>query len=122
MPEHRRANCEPPSPKRLKVGIPVQCFPTELSDAAVKPLRQALAILRRQVDVELVSVSIPSITKTLSAYYTIASAEASSNLARYSGTYFGVRDGDDVQQARTNGFGEEVRKRIILGTYALTAE
>lgn len=72
--------------------------------------------------VELISVSLPSTTKALSAYYTIASAEASSNLARYDGIEYGFRSEGHIEETRTQGFGEEVKKRLILGTYALTAE
>jgi aspartyl-tRNA(Asn)/glutamyl-tRNA(Gln) amidotransferase subunit A len=71
-------------------------------------------------------VSVPSAVYGLSAYYLIAPAEASSNLARYDGVRYGLRvDGDDVESmnARTReaGFGPEVKRRIMLGTYALSA-
>jgi aspartyl-tRNA(Asn)/glutamyl-tRNA(Gln) amidotransferase subunit A len=71
-------------------------------------------------------VSVPSSRYTLSAYYLIAPAEASSNLARYDGVRYGLRvDADDVasMNARTRdaGFGPEVKRRIMLGTYALSA-
>ena len=71
-------------------------------------------------------VSVPSAVYGLSAYYLIAPAEASSNLARYDGVRYGLRvDGDDVatMNARTRdaGFGPEVKRRIMLGTYALSA-
>lgn len=107
---------------RFRVGIPLECFPAELTEASISPLRRAIAILREKVTVEVVSISIPSVTKALSAYYTIASAEASSNLARYDGIEYGRRSQNHIEETRTEGFGDEVKKRIILGTYALTAE
>lgn len=71
-------------------------------------------------------MSIPELRLGLSAYYLIAPAEASSNLARYDGVRYGVRvDGDDIaamnEATRTLGFGDEVKRRIMLGTYALSA-
>lgn len=72
--------------------------------------------------------------RALSAYYVLASAEASSNLARYDGSHFGFRapaldehgrrlsDQERRERTRDLGFGEEVKKRILLGTYALTSE
>lgn len=108
--------------RRLRIGVPVECFPAETTEESIRPFRQAIANLRKQVQVEVVSVSIPSTTKALSAYYTIASAEASSNLARYDGIRYAFRSEGHIEETRTAGFGAEVQKRIILGTYALTAE
>ncbi len=89
---------------------------------AVERAGAALAAAGATVD----RVSVPSCTYGLSAYYLIAPAEASSNLARYDGVRYGLRvDGDDVadMNARTRdaGFGPEVKRRIMLGTYALSA-
>ena len=72
-------------------------------------------------------VSLPHTKYALSAYYVIATAEASSNLARFDGVRYGVRDsaGEDLgemyERTRTAGFGREVKRRILLGTFALTA-
>ena len=90
----------------------------EAVEQAVRALEKAGAIVDR--------VSVPSARYGLSAYYLIAPAEASSNLARYDGVRYGLRvDGDDVasMNARTRGagFGPEVKRRIMLGTYALSA-
>jgi aspartyl-tRNA(Asn)/glutamyl-tRNA(Gln) amidotransferase subunit A len=87
-------------------------------DQAARALEKAGATVER--------VSVPSARYGLSAYYVIAPAEASSNLARYDGVRYGLRvDGDDVatMNARTRdaGFGPEVKRRIMLGTYALSA-
>jgi aspartyl-tRNA(Asn)/glutamyl-tRNA(Gln) amidotransferase subunit A len=73
-----------------------------------------------------VELNIPEFRLGLSAYYILAPAEASSNLARYDGVRYGLRvDGDDVtamnEATRTAGFGDEVKRRIMLGTYALSA-
>lgn len=105
----------------------------------------------RELGAELTSVSLPTTAYALSTYYVISSAEASSNLARYDGIRYGqwpafclfpafnlirsagarvpVEPRDDISRtsrtyakSRTTGFGEEVQKRVLLGTYALTAE
>ncbi|KZP01865.1 amidase signature enzyme [Calocera viscosa TUFC12733] len=118
--------------KGLRVGVPAEYCPSELSPQALRPLRNALRTLRR-MGAELVPVSLPSTRYALSAYYVLASAEASSNLARYDGVRYGFRApaagegerGDAAQgyaRTRTRAFGEEVKKRLLLGTYALTAE
>ncbi len=80
----------------------------------------------RAAGATIVELSIPELRLGLSAYYLIAPAEASSNLARYDGVRFGLRvNGDDVtammEATRTAGFGAEVKRRIMLGTYALSA-
>ena len=90
--------------------------------AAVERAGAALAAAGAEVE----RVSVPSTTYGLSAYYIIAPAEASSNLARYDGVRYGLRvDGDDVATMNANtrdaGFGREVKRRIMLGTYALSA-
>ena len=93
---------------------------------------EVVAAVRRAAEVlaaagaEVVELSIPELRYGLSAYYLIAPAEASSNLARYDGVRFGNRvDGVDVTAmntaTRTAGFGDEVKRRIMLGTYALSA-
>ncbi|MFM8303688.1 MAG: Asp-tRNA(Asn)/Glu-tRNA(Gln) amidotransferase subunit GatA, partial [Actinomycetota bacterium] len=94
---------------------------TEVRDAV---LRAAASLADAGATVE--RVSVPSVVYGLSAYYLIAPAEASSNLARFDGVRYGLRvDGDDVgaMNARTRdaGFGAEVKRRIMLGTYALSA-
>jgi aspartyl-tRNA(Asn)/glutamyl-tRNA(Gln) amidotransferase subunit A len=106
---------------KLRIGIPMECFPSELSKQGIAPTRRAIQLLR-SLGAEIASVSIPSITRALSAYYTIASSEASSNLAKYDGIRYGFRSEGTHTDTRTAAFGEEVQKRIILGTYALTAE
>jgi aspartyl-tRNA(Asn)/glutamyl-tRNA(Gln) amidotransferase subunit A len=93
-------------------------------DVAARVQEAAEALARAGAKVE--EISVPEFGYGLSAYYLIAPAEASSNLARYDGVRYGLRvDGDDVAAmntaTRTAGFGPEVKRRIMLGTYALSA-
>lgn len=90
--------------------------------ARVAAAAEALAAAGAQVD----EVSLPSVRLGLSAYYLVATAEASSNLARYDGVRYGLRveaptTGEMMELTRTEGFGDEVKRRIMLGTYALSA-
>ena len=109
----------------LRIGVV-----TELSEAGIDP--DVLAAFRRTLDrlsdsgAEIVEVSIPSTAMSLSAYYLIAPAECSANLARFDGVRYGLRvEGDTVEdmmsRTRAEGFGPEVTRRILLGTYALSA-
>lgn len=112
--------------KGLRVGIPREYFPDELHPRVLPPFRQAVSALE-QLGAEVVSISLPSTPSALSAYYIISSAEASSNLARYDGVEYGLHKppvhGHHAYAAtRTAGFGDEVRKRILVGTFALTAD
>ncbi|MBW4029055.1 MAG: Asp-tRNA(Asn)/Glu-tRNA(Gln) amidotransferase subunit GatA [Acidobacteria bacterium] len=96
------------------------------ADDSVAAAVHAAADALRAAGAEVVDVSIPELGLTLSAYYLIAPAEASSNLARFDGVRYGRRvDADDVtsmmEATRTAGFGAEVKRRIMLGTYALSA-
>jgi aspartyl-tRNA(Asn)/glutamyl-tRNA(Gln) amidotransferase subunit A len=94
-------------------------------DEVVEAVNRALEVLR-EAGASIVELSIPELRLGLSAYYLIAPAEASSNLARYDGVRYGLRvKADDVaamnEATRTAGFGDEVKRRIMLGTYALSA-
>ena len=112
--------------KGMKIGIPSQFFGDGISDDVKTTVLEA-AETYRTMGAELVSVSMPSIDYALSAYYVISSAEASSNLARFDGIRYGYQsdDYDDIddfyKKNRSEGFGAEVKKRIMLGTYALSA-
>ena len=109
----------------LKVGVPREYFGPGLDpevEAAVKEALQTLADL----GAELLEVSLPHTEYAVAAYYVVAVAEASSNLARYDGVKYGYRaEGGNLLEmyanTRTQGFGPEVRRRIMLGTYALSA-
>jgi aspartyl-tRNA(Asn)/glutamyl-tRNA(Gln) amidotransferase subunit A len=110
----------------LRVGIVDELIDAEGVEPEVRDavLRAAAALEGAGAKIE--RVSVPSVVYGVSAYYLIAPAEASSNLARYDGVRYGLRvDADDVatMNARTRaaGFGAEVKRRIMLGTYALSA-
>ncbi|MDE3065723.1 MAG: Asp-tRNA(Asn)/Glu-tRNA(Gln) amidotransferase subunit GatA, partial [Acidobacteriota bacterium] len=108
----------------LRVGLVAELV--EGSDPEVVAAVERAAATLRDAGASVVSLSIPELRLGLSAYYLIAPAEASSNLARYDGVRYGLRvDGDDVaamnEATRTAGFGAEVKRRIMLGTYALSA-
>jgi aspartyl-tRNA(Asn)/glutamyl-tRNA(Gln) amidotransferase subunit A len=115
------------SVRGLKVGLPREYFEGEGLDPAVKAaVEKALAALVAQ-GAEAVEISLPHTSFALSAYYIIAPAEASSNLARYDGVRYGYRakgDGgliDMMSKTRAEGFGAEVKRRVMIGTYALSA-
>jgi aspartyl-tRNA(Asn)/glutamyl-tRNA(Gln) amidotransferase subunit A len=101
----------------------------ELTEGADDDVLASVELARRALEdagAEVVELSIPECRLGLSAYYLIAPAEASSNLARYDGVRYGLRvDAEDVaamnEATRTAGFGAEVKRRIMLGTYALSA-
>ena len=111
--------------KGLKIGLPREYFV-----AGMQP--EVEAAIRRSIDelvamcAELVEVSMPHTQYALATYYLIATAEASSNLGRYDGVGFGHRgEGGDIvsmyKRSRAEGFGPEVQRRIMLGTYALSS-
>ena len=98
----------------------------EGADDEVLASVHAAAAALKDAGAQIVEMSIPELALTLSAYYLIAPAEASSNLARFDGVRYGLRvKADDVtammEATRTAGFGPEVKRRIMLGTYALSA-
>jgi aspartyl-tRNA(Asn)/glutamyl-tRNA(Gln) amidotransferase subunit A len=110
----------------LRVGVVEELTDAQGVDGEVVAAVERAAGALEQAGAKVERVSVPSVVYGLSAYYLIAPAEASSNLARYDGVRYGLRvDGDDVatMMARTReaGFGAEVKRRIMLGTYALSA-
>jgi aspartyl-tRNA(Asn)/glutamyl-tRNA(Gln) amidotransferase subunit A len=111
--------------KGLKIGVPQEFFVAGMDEEVRTSVMQAVNLL---VQLGAVSdeVSLPHTDYAMSAYYVIAPAEASSNLARYDGVSYGYRgDGDDIvamyKRTRSEGFGAEVKRRIMLGTYALSS-
>ncbi|MDR0380175.1 MAG: Asp-tRNA(Asn)/Glu-tRNA(Gln) amidotransferase subunit GatA [Candidatus Accumulibacter sp.] len=109
----------------LKIGLPKEFF-GEGGDAGVMcRIEEALAEYRR-LGAETVEVGLPHMSLAVPAYYVIASAEASSNLARYDGVRYGYRaedftDLDDMySRTRAQGFGEETKRRVLIGTYVLS--
>lgn len=113
------------SVKGLKIGIPKE-YRIDGVPADIDALWDQGAAWLREAGCELVDVSLPHTQYALPAYYIIAPAEASSNLARYDGMRYGARvDGDDLletyEQTRAEGFGPEVQRRILIGTHVLSA-
>ena len=111
--------------KGMKIGVPKEFFGKGIKEETKNAIHDALAFYEKE-GAEIVDVSIPHINSGVSVYYIIAPAEASSNLARYDGVGFGMRvDGKDIVdmyiKTRTEGFGDEVKRRILLGTYVLSS-
>jgi aspartyl-tRNA(Asn)/glutamyl-tRNA(Gln) amidotransferase subunit A len=109
----------------LKIGIPNEYRPEGLNAEVAAYWDKATAILK-DCGAEIVSVSLPHTKYALPTYYVIAPAEASSNLARYDGVRYGVRkEGNGLDElyinTRTAGFGKEVKRRVLVGTYVLSA-
>ncbi len=110
----------------LRIGLPREYFGDGLDDATGTCVQAALAELEKQGAV-LVDVSLPNAGLTIPTYYIIAPAEASTNLSRFDGVRYGHRcanpvDLDDLYtRSREEGFGDEVQRRILVGTYALSA-
>ena len=112
--------------KKLKVGIIKELANVDVS-ADMKQLFEKRIADLKSIGAEIVEVSIPNILDALAAYYIIAPAEASSNLARYDGMRYGLRvegDGpyDTYKKTRAAGFGDEVQRRMIIGTAVLSSE
>jgi aspartyl-tRNA(Asn)/glutamyl-tRNA(Gln) amidotransferase subunit A len=112
--------------KGLKIGIPKEYFSEGLDRGTEIAVRKALADLEAQ-GAQLVKISLPNSHLSVPAYYVIAPAEASANLSRFDGVKYGYRceNPKDLQdmycRSRTEGFGEEVQRRILIGTYCLSA-
>lgn len=111
--------------KGMKIGIPREYFGEGLDGGVREKVLAAIGDLEK-LGAEVEEVSMPHTEYALPAYYLIASAEASSNLARYDGVRYGYRskDASDIvtmfKKSRSEGFGSEVKRRIMLGTYALS--
>ena len=112
--------------KGTRIGIPKEYFVAGL-DAEVKAKIEAGMRIYEDLGCELREVSLPHSEYAIATYYLIATAEASSNLARYDGVRYGLREAGNsslqemYRQTRHSGFGPEVKRRILLGTYALSA-
>jgi aspartyl-tRNA(Asn)/glutamyl-tRNA(Gln) amidotransferase subunit A len=108
-----------------KVGIPAEYFIEGMHPEIEAAVKRGIDVLK-DAGAELVPISLPHTKYALSTYYVIATAEASSNLARYDGVRYGPRaDEKELRRmyaaSRFQGFGAEVRRRIVLGTYVLSA-
>jgi aspartyl-tRNA(Asn)/glutamyl-tRNA(Gln) amidotransferase subunit A len=123
-PDYRKALL--PDVKGLKVGLPKEYFIPGLDPEVKKAMDDAIAVYRG-LGAEFVDISLPHTDYAVATYYLIATAEASSNLARYEGARFGHRSAaaeglkEMFAKSRAEGFGPEVKRRIMLGTYALSS-
>jgi aspartyl-tRNA(Asn)/glutamyl-tRNA(Gln) amidotransferase subunit A len=110
----------------MKLGVPREYFVAGMDAEVEQAVRAGIETLRG-LGAELVEVSLPHTRYAVATYYILANAEASSNLARYDGVRYGVRTSqaapllDMYRRTRAEGFGAEVKRRIMLGTYALSA-
>ena len=110
----------------VRVGVPREYFGQGLDPEVERVARAAIAMLQ-EAGAEIVEVTLPHTDYCVAVYYLIAPAEASSNLARFDGVRYGYRDRsagaliDLYNRSRSQGFGDEVKRRILIGTYALSA-
>ncbi|MBF0586826.1 Asp-tRNA(Asn)/Glu-tRNA(Gln) amidotransferase subunit GatA [Prosthecochloris sp. N3] len=110
----------------LRVGVPKEYFPESLNGEVKDVVRARLADMEA-AGAELVEITLPESDYAIAAYYILTTAEASSNLARFDGARYGYRSEhaenltDMYVNSRTEGFGDEVKRRIMLGTYVLSA-
>ena len=111
--------------KGLRIGLPKECFMEGLHPE-VKSALEAACRQWEKLGAETVEISLPHSEYALAVYYILAPCEASSNLARFDGVRYGQRSASDsllelYERSRNQGFGPEVKRRIMLGTYALSA-
>ena len=136
-PDARDSTCSPtPAPdytaaltgniKGMRIGVPQEYWVEGTQPGVVKVVHEAIERLR-ELGAEIIDISLPHTKYGIAAYYIVAPAEASANLARYDGVRYGVRTTqaanllDMYTRTRAEGFGAEVKRRIMLGTYALSA-
>src|SRR5256886_1037665 len=112
--------------KGMRLGLPREYHEVEGIEPGVKAAIDAALLILQKAGAEIVDVSLPHTDYGLAAYYIIAPAECSSNLARFDGVRYGLSEADapniteQYMQVRRKGFGTEVRRRVMLGTYALS--
>lgn len=112
---------------KLRVGVPAEYFAEGIDPEVSQSVRSALAWMEQEGNVEVQTISLPHTEYAIPVYYLIATAEASSNLSRFDGVRYGYRVRtassllDMYNQSRAAGFGPEVKRRIMLGTFALSA-
>ena len=108
------------------IGVPTEYFSAALDSDVEKAVRQGIAVLQ-DLGARVVDISLPHTEYCVAVYYLIAPAEASSNLARFDGVRYGYRDPEAAElpelysRSRARAFGDEVKRRILIGTYALSA-
>lgn len=112
--------------KGLRIGVPKEYFVKGIDKEVEASVRQAIAVFK-DLGASIVDINLPHTEYAVSAYYIIGPAEASSNLARFDGAHYGYRakDARDIidmyTRTRSEGFGNEAKRRILLGTYCLSA-
>jgi aspartyl-tRNA(Asn)/glutamyl-tRNA(Gln) amidotransferase subunit A len=111
--------------KGMRVGVPKEYFVAGIAPEVEQAVRDALKAYQ-SMGARIVEISLPHTSYATAAYYIVATAEASANLARYDGIRYGLRvDGDNnielYNRTRARGFGAEVKRRIMLGTFVLSA-
>jgi aspartyl-tRNA(Asn)/glutamyl-tRNA(Gln) amidotransferase subunit A len=109
----------------LRIGIPKEYFGDGMDEGVRKKIEAGIEVLKK-LGCKMVEIRMPHTDYAIAVYYIIATAEASSNLARYDGVRYGLRVNDDsllsmYRKTRGVGFGPEVKRRIVLGTYVLSA-
>lgn len=122
-PDYRRALTG--DVRGMRIGVPAEYFIAGMQPETEQAVRAAIARLA-DLGAEIIEVNMPTTAEALPVYYLIAPAEASANLARYDGVRFGLSAGatdiwENYRQTRGAGFGPEVKRRIMLGAYALSA-
>jgi aspartyl-tRNA(Asn)/glutamyl-tRNA(Gln) amidotransferase subunit A len=128
VPDHTKALIN--DVRGLKIGIPKEAFVEGLDAQVRRCVEDALAVLKK-LGAEIKEVSLPHTPYAVATYYIVATAEASSNLARFDGVRYGLRKQpsrvrknalvDMYEETRSLGFGDEAKRRIMLGTYALSS-
>jgi aspartyl-tRNA(Asn)/glutamyl-tRNA(Gln) amidotransferase subunit A len=123
VPDYR-AEMEKPV-KGMRIGIPKEYFGAGMDNGVRQKIEAGISLFQ-QLGCELVEIHMPHTDYAIATYYVIATAEASSNLARYDGVRYGLRVEDAsllgmYRKTRGSGFGAEVKRRIVLGTYVLSA-
>jgi len=114
------------APEKLRIGVPKEFFDEGLAPDVASCVREALAEYER-AGATLVEIELPNLHLSVPTYYVVAPAEASSNLSRFDGVRFGHRAADPAdlldlyERSRGEGFGAEVKRRILTGTYVLSA-
>ena len=111
----------------MRIGVPKEYFPEGMDKEVRQAVEDAIQLLAAKEGCEVVSISLPHTAYAIPTYYIVATAEASANLARYDGVRYGHRSrtsstlAEMYRRSRDEGFGPEVKRRIMLGTYALSA-
>jgi aspartyl-tRNA(Asn)/glutamyl-tRNA(Gln) amidotransferase subunit A len=110
----------------LRIGLPREFFADGLNDAVARVVQEAVEQYRK-LGADIVEISLPNTRLSIPVYYVLAPAEASSNLSRYDGVRYGYRTPEYTDlmdmycKTRAEGFGDEVKRRILIGTYVLSA-